>query len=56
MEIRKIAQTYCQNKLRIYGFNMLDLYHTMLQKTLWEGGRYEGHERCRAFSRGPSTE
>lgn len=39
MEIRKIAQTYYQNKLKIFGFNMLDLYHITLQKTLWEGGR-----------------
>ena len=35
---------------------MLDLHHITGQKLLWEEGRYEEHERCKVFSRVPSTD
>lgn len=35
---------------------MLDLHHITCQELLWEEGRYEEHERCKVFSRAPSTD
>lgn len=54
MEIRKIAQTYCQNKLTLQDFQYARFISSLsVEETV---GGYEEYERHKAVSRRPSTE